>query len=339
MKNGSQKESFLKRKNIEISVQRYGIDAMGSMAQGLFASLIVGLILKVLGERLGISILMDFGSRAMSMMGPAIGVAVAYGLKAPLLVLLPSTITGAAGAQLGGPAGAFVAAVIGTEFGKLVSKETKLDIIITPAVTISSGVFAGMTIGPVIDIFMTALGQIIMRATELHPIPMGILVSVIMGLILTLPISSAAIAIMLHLGGLAAGAATVGCCSQMIGFAVASYKENGVGGLLSQGLGTSMLQIPNIIKNPYIWVPPTLASAILGPVATTILFMENIPEGAGMGTSGLVGQFGTIEIMGTSAIPKIVILHFILPAILTFAISELMRKKGYIKNGDMKLDV
>ena len=275
----------------------------------------------------------------MSMMGPSIGVAVAYGLKAPLLVLLPSTITGAAGAQLGGPAGAFVAAVIGTEFGKLVSKETKLDIIVTPAVTITLGVFAGMTIGPVIDIFMSGLGQVIMRATELHPIPMGILVSVIMGLILTLPISSAAIAIMLQLGGLAAGAATAGCCAQMIGFAVASYRENGVGGLLSQGLGTSMLQIPNIIKNPYIWIPPTLASAILGPVATTILPMENIPEGAGMGTSGLVGQFCTIEIMGLSALPKIFILHFILPAILTLAISEFMRKKGYIKNGDMKLDV
>jgi len=312
---------------------------MGSMAQGLFASLIVGLILKVLGEKLGISILLDLGIRAMSMMGPSIGVAVAYGLKAPLLVLLPSTITGAAGAQLGGPAGAFVAAVIGTEFGKLVSKETKLDIIVTPAVTITLGVFAGMTIGPVIDIFMSGLGQVIMRATELHPIPMGILVSVIMGLILTLPISSAAIAIMLQLGGLAAGAATAGCCAQMIGFAVASYRENGVGGLLSQGLGTSMLQIPNIIKNPYIWIPPTLASAILGPVATTILPMENIPEGAGMGTSGLVGQFCTIEIMGLSALPKIFILHFILPAILTLAISEFMRKKGYIKNGDMKLDV
>ncbi len=339
MKNETQKRSFLERKNIEISVQRYGIDAMGSMAQGLFASLIVGLILKVLGEKLGISILLDLGIRAMSMMGPSIGVAVAYGLKAPLLVLLPSTITGAAGAQLGGPAGAFVAAVIGTEFGKLVSKETKLDIIVTPAVTITLGVFAGMTIGPVIDIFMSGLGQVIMRATELHPIPMGILVSVIMGLILTLPISSAAIAIMLQLGGLAAGAATAGCCAQMIGFAVASYRENGVGGLLSQGLGTSMLQIPNIIKNPYIWIPPTLASAILGPVATTILPMENIPEGAGMGTSGLVGQFGTIEIMGLSALPKIFILHFILPAILTLAISEFMRKKGYIKNGDMKLDV
>ncbi|HHU69848.1 MAG TPA: PTS sugar transporter subunit IIC [Thermoanaerobacterales bacterium] len=339
MKNETQKRSFLERKNIEISVQRYGIDAMGSMAQGLFASLIVGLILKVLGEKLGISILLDLGIRAMSMMGPSIGVAVAYGLKAPLLVLLPSTITGAAGAQLGGPAGAFVAAVIGTEFGKLVSKETKLDIIVTPAVTITLGVFAGMTIGPVIDIFMSGLGQVIMRATELHPIPMGILVSVIMGLILTLPISSAAIAIMLQLGGLAAGAATAGCCAQMIGFAVASYRENGVGGLLSQGLGTSMLQIPNIIKNPYIWIPPTLASAILGPVATTILPMENIPEGAGMGTSGLVGQFCTIEIMGLSALPKIFILHFILPAILTLAISEFMRKKGYIKNGDMKLDV
>ncbi|MDI3535006.1 MAG: uncharacterized protein PWQ82_1371 [Thermosediminibacterales bacterium] len=330
---------FLKRKNIEISLQRYGIDALGAMAQGLFASLIVGLILKVLGEKLGVALLVEFGKTAMSMMGPAIGVAVAYGLKAPLLVFLPSTITGLAGAQLGGPAGAFAAAVIGAEFGKMVSKETKLDIIVTPAVTIAAGILTAQLVGPGIAAFMKGLGQVIMRATELHPIPMGILVSVMMGMILTLPISSAALAIMLQLGGLAAGAATVGCSTQMIGFAVASFRENGVGGLLSQGLGTSMLQIPNIVKNPFIWVPPTLASAILGPIATTIIPMKNVPEGAGMGTSGLVGQFGTIQAMGMGAIPAIFLLHFILPAVLTLLISEAMRRLGYIKPGDMKIDV
>lgn len=335
----AERNSFLNKKDIEISLQRYGIDALGAMAQGLFSSLIVGLILKVLGQKLGIQMLVDFGLAAMKMMGPAIGVAVAHGLKAPLLVLFPSVVTGMAGAELGGPAGAFVAAVIGTEMGKLVSKETKLDIIVTPAVTISAGVIAAKFIGPGIDAFMKGLGQIIMRATELHPIPMGVLVAVMMGMILTLPISSAALAIMLQLSGLAAGASTVGCSAQMIGFAVASFRENGWGGFFSQGLGTSMLQIPNIVKNPLIWLPPIITSAILGPLSTTIFKMENVPEGAGMGTSGLVGQFGTIEAMGTAAIPKILLLHFIAPAVLTFIISEFMRRIELIKPGDMKLDI
>lgn len=220
-------KEFLHKKNIEFSVQRYFIDALGAMALGLFCSLIVGLILKVIGERTGLDFLVGFGKEAMGMMGPAIGVAVAFGLKAPPLVLFSSTVTGMAGATLGGPAGAFIAAVLGAEFGKLVSKETKVDIIITPAVTIIAGVAAGYLIGPYIDRLMTSLGELIMWATERQPIPMGILVSVIMGMVLTLPISSAALAIMLKLGGLAAGAATVGCCAQMIGFAVASFRENG----------------------------------------------------------------------------------------------------------------
>lgn len=334
-----EKEGFLKRKNIEISLQRYGIDALGAMAQGLFASLIVGLILKVLGEKLGIQMLIDFGLAAMKMMGPAIGVAVAYGLKAPLLVLLPSVITGMGGAQLGGPAGSFAAAVIGVEIGKIVSKETKLDIIVTPAVTICAGLLTAELVGPGIDAFMKGLGQVIMRATELHPVPMGILVAVMMGMILTLPISSAALAIMLQLGGLAAGASTVGCSAQMIGFAVASFRENSWGGLFSQGLGTSMLQIPNIVKNPFIWIPPIITSAVLGPLATTVFKMENVPEGAGMGTSGLVGQFGTVEAMGVGSIPSIILMHFVAPAVITFVISETMRKFGLIKDGDMKLDV
>lgn len=333
-------QSFLQRKNIVFSLHRYGIEALGAMALGLFSSLIVGLILKVLGEKLGIKLLVDYGVQAMAMMGPAIGVSVAFGLKAPPLVLFASTITGMAGAKLGGPAGCFVAAVIGAEFGKLVSKETKVDIIVTPAVTIITGVATGVFVGPIINAAMVGLGQIIMRATELQPIPMGILVSVIMGLVLTAPISSAALAMMLKLGGLAAGAATVGCCAQMVGFAVASYRENKVGGLIAQGLGTSMLQVPNIVRNPRILIPPTLASAILGPLATTVMRMENVPAGAGMGTSGLVGQFGTIEAMGASGavLFKIAMLHFILPAVLTLIISEYMRKKEWIRFGDQKLD-
>jgi len=335
-----EKVSFLKRKNIVFSVKRYGVDALGAMALGLFSSLIVGLILKVIGQQLGVQFLIDFGMKAMAMMGPAIGVAVAFGLGAPPLVLFASTITGMAGATVGGPVGAFVAAVIGAEFGKMVSKETKVDIIVTPAVTILMGVAAGTIMGPPLAQFMMWLGAVIMSATLLAPIPMGILVAVLMGIILTLPISSAALAMMLVLGGPAAGAATVGCATQMVGFAVASYRENGWGGLVSQGLGTSMLQVPNIVRNPLIWVPVILASAILGPLATTILPMANIPAGAGMGTAGLVGQFGTIEAMGMSSgvLLKIVLLHFILPALLTLGISEFMRKKGWIKFGDMKLD-
>jgi uncharacterized membrane protein len=333
-------ESFLHRKNIEVSLQRYGIDALGAMAQGLFASLIIGLILKVIGENLNIPFLhQTVYPLAQNMTGPAIAVSVAYGLKAPPLVLFASVITGMAGNQLGGPAGAFVAAVVGAEFGKMVSKETKIDILVTPATTIVTGVLAGTLVGPVIASMMTGLGKWIMWATELHPIPMGILVSVLMGIILTLPISSAALAIMLELGGLAAGAATVGCSAQMVGFAVASYRENGWGGLVSQGLGTSMLQIPNIVKNPRIWIPPTLASAIIGPFSTTIFGMQNNPIGAGMGTSGLVGQFGTVAVMGssTAVLLKIVLLHIIAPAVITLILSELMRKKGWIKPGDMKL--
>ena len=336
----AEKQSFLQRKNIVFSLHRYGIEALGAMALGLFSSLIVGLILKVIGDKTGIKLLTDYGLQAMAMMGPAIGVAVAFGLKAPPLVLFASTITGMAGAKLGGPAGCFVAAVIGAEFGKLVSKETKVDIIITPMVTIITGVATGVFIGPTINTMMVALGALIMKATELQPIPMGSLVSVLMGLILTAPISSAAVAMMLKLGGLAAGAATVGCAAQMVGFAVASYRENGWGGLVSQGLGTSMLQVPNIVRNPRILIPPTLAGAILGPIATTIWPMTNIPAGAGMGTSGLVGQFGTFEAMGMTGgvMFKVVMLHFILPAILTILISEYMRKTGWIKYGDMKLD-
>ncbi|NLZ93162.1 MAG: PTS sugar transporter subunit IIC, partial [Firmicutes bacterium] len=252
-----EKQGFLERKNIVFSVERYLIDALGAMALGLFASLIVGLILQTIGEQLTavlgenaiLNWLINGGKVAQSMYGPAIGVAVAYGLKAPPLVLFASAITGAAGVTLGGPAGSFVAAVFGAEFGKLVSKETKVDIIVTPAVTILAGFLAAGIIGPAVDSFMKYLGNIIISATELRPVPMGIIVSVLMGLALTAPISSAALAIMMDLSGLAAGAATVGCSAQMIGFAVSSYRENGWGGLIAQGVGTSMLQVPNIVRN------------------------------------------------------------------------------------------
>lgn len=335
-----ERAGFLKRKNIEISLHRYGIQALGAMAQGLFASLIIGLILNVIGENFNIPFLCEVVyPTAQQMTGPAIAVAVAYGLQAPPLVIFASTITGMVGNQLGGPVGAFVAAVAGAEFGKMVSKETKVDILVTPAVTIVIGVLAGTLVGPGVSAVMAGFGKWIMWATELHPIPMGILVSLLMGMALTMPISSAALAIMLELGGLAAGAATVGCSAQMVGFAVASYRENGWGGLLSQGLGTSMLQVPNIVKNPRIWIPPTLASAIIGPFATTIFKMENIPLGAGMGTSGFVGQFGTVAVMGSSfpVLAKILVLHIVAPAVVTLIFSELMRRWGWIKAGDMRL--
>ncbi len=336
---------FLKKKNIQFTAKRYFIDALGSMAMGLFASLIVGLILQTIGRELGINFLDEIGTTAISMMGPAIGIAVAHGLGAPPLVLFASAITGMAGAAAGGglagPAGAFVAAVIGAEFGKVVSKETKVDIIVTPAVTIIAGIAAANLVGPGVGWFMRELGQLIMTATELHPIPMGVIVAVIMGLALTAPISSAALAIMFGLGGPAAGAATVGCAAQMVGFAVASYKENGTSGLISQGLGTSMLQIANIVRNPWILLPPTLAGALLGPLATTIFQMENLPAGAGMGTSGLVGQIITVRAMGSSpqVLTAILLLHFLLPALLAYSASVFLRKKGLIKDGDYRLDV
>lgn len=337
---------FLKQKNIEFSLRRYGIEAMGSMALGLFSSLLIGLIIKVIGQNLGIPIFVEkISPLASSMMGPAIAVAVANALKAPPLVLFSSVVTGAAGAQLGGPVGAFVAAAVGAEFGKAVSGETKADIIVTPFITVVTGCLSGIYIGPGIESFMASLGRLIMYATELTPIPMGILVSVIMGIILTLPISSAALSIMLKLGGIAGGAATVGCCCNMIGFAVISYKDNGLDGLLSQGLGTSMLQMGNIVKNPRIWIPSIVSSAILGPFVTTLFKLENIPAGSGMGTSGLVGQFGTVEAMkalgaaGPSLYVKILAFHFILPAAVSYAVYLLLLKLAWIKPGDMKLDV
>ncbi|HPI97428.1 MAG TPA: PTS sugar transporter subunit IIC [Synergistales bacterium] len=327
----------------------YIIRVLNGMALGLFSSLIIGLIIKQLAGFMDLTMLSDFGRIAQFMMGPAIGAGVAYSVKASPLGIFASMIAGAIGAgtvtfegavpvlHIGEPMGALIASLAGAEFSKLIQGRTRVDIVLVPAGTILAGGFAGIYAGPWIASMMYLLGNMINMATRLHPFPMGILVSVMMGIILTLPISSAALAISLGLSGLAAGAATVGCSCQMIGFAVQSYRENKVGGLISQGLGTSMIQIPNIVRNPMIWIPPILSSAILGPVATVIFQMQNNKIGAGMGTSGLVGQFGTLAEMGSKAWPGIISLHFILPAVLTLMFSEYMRKKGWIKAGDMSL--
>lgn len=348
----------MKINDSKVGIKEYFTKALNGMALGLFSSLIIGLILKQIGEQANISLLTSFGQIAQFLMGPAIGAGVAYAVGAPSLGILASVATGTIGAntiflteagvysiKTGEPVGAFVAALIGAEVAKLITGKTKVDIVLIPAFTIITGGLAGHFISPVVAALMSGLGEVINRATELQPIPMGILVSVLMGMILTLPISSAAIAISLGLDGLAAGAAVVGCATQMIGFAIASYKENGLGGFIAQGLGTSMLQVPNIIKNPLIWIPPTLASAFLGPLATYVFRMESNSIGAGMGTSGLVGQFGTMAKMVTEngnsfsiVLMKVALLHFLLPAILTLVISKYMRKKGWIKFGDMKLN-
>ena len=333
--------AFLARKNVEFSFKRYFVDALGAMGVGLFASLITGLILKTIGSKAGIPILVEFGGLASSMVGPAIAVAIAQALKAPPMVVFSCVGVGLAGNTWGGPVGAFLGAVCAAEFGKIISRETKIDIIATPAGTVIFGMGVAKLAGPTVSALMTGLGKLIMQATELQPGPMGAAVSAIMGMILTLPISSAAIAVALNLSGLAAGAAAVGCSTQMVGFAVMSFRENGVSGLLSQGIGTSMLQMPNIVRHPMIWVPPTLASAILGPVSTLVFKMTNVPSGAGMGTSGFVGQFGAIDAMGSSAsvLFQIGLMHFLLPALLTVIIAEIMRKTGLIKEGDMKLEL
>lgn len=332
---------FLERKGVHITVKTYLIDGMGAMAFGLFASLLIGTIFGTLGEKTGISIFHTISEYAKSATGAALGVSIAYALKAPQLVLFSAATVGIAGNALGGPVGALISAVIATELGKIVSKETRVDILVTPGVTILSGVLVAQFAGPGVSAFMTAFGSLVKTATELQPFFMGILVSALIGIALTLPISSAAICIMLSLDGLAGGAATAGCCSQMIGFAVLSFRENGVGGLLAQGLGTSMLQMGNIVKNPKTWIPPTLASMITGPVATMVFGLKNIPAGSGMGTCGLVGPIGIYTAMGGGASMwlGILLVCFVLPAALTWIFGELLRKLGWIKDGDLTLDL
>ena len=331
-------KEFLKKKEVNISAKAYFLDALGAMAFGLFASLLMGTIFTTLGDKLNLPILLEIAKYAKQATGAAIGVAIAFSLKAPSLVLFSATVCGIAGNALGGPVGAYIAAVISTELGKIVFKETKIDILVTPSVVIISGVLLAMFVGPGINAFMEAFGRFIENATELRPFLMGIIVSVSVGMALTLPISSAALCIAIGLSGIAAGAATAGCCAQMVGFAVMSFKENRWGGLISQGIGTSMLQMPNIIKNPLTWIPPTLAAAITGPISTCLFQLENVPIGAGMGTCGLVGPFGIITAMpegGTKMWIGILLICFILPAILTWIFGEIFRKMGWIKEGDL----
>lgn len=330
---------FLERKGVHLSAKAYFVDALSYMALGLFSSLIIGLIMKTIGQELQWPFFIDMGTMTMKFMGPAIGAAVAFGLGAPPLVIFSSVATGAFGAELGGPAGSYIAAVISTEIGKLVSKETKVDIIVTPFVTILAGYTTAYFMGPTIARFMSLFGNWIVWATEQRPFVMGILVAVLMGLALTAPISSAAIAMMLDLSGLAAGAATIGCSAQMIGFAVISYRENKLGGLLAQGIGTSMLQVPNIVRYPLILIPPTLAGALLAPLGTVVWPMMNNAAGAGMGTSGLVGQIMTFTMMGFSLeiLAKVILLHIVGPAVLSLLIAEGMRKLGWIQPGQMKI--
>ncbi|WNF36092.1 PTS sugar transporter subunit IIC [Bacillaceae bacterium IKA-2] len=339
---------FLEKKGVELSLKTYFVTALSYMALGLFSSLIIGLIIRTAGQQLQQfeflfeigKIFIEMGQLSMDLMGPAIGVAVAYGLKAPRLVLFSAVITGAAGAALGGPAGSFLAALISTEVGKLVSKETRLDIIVTPFVTIATGFLVASTIGPFIASGIEYFGELIMWSVDRQPFVMGVLVAMLMGLALTAPISSAAIAFMLGLEGLAAGAATVGCAAQMIGFATSSYRENGISGFVAIGIGTSMLQVPNIVKNPLILIPPTVAGMVLAPFATIVFQMVNNPAGAGMGTSGFVGQIMTFTEMGFSWNIGLVVLllHFIGPAVISLLISEWLRKKGLIKLGDMRIE-
>lgn len=341
-------KSYLQKKGVTLSVKEYLITALSYMALGLFSSLIIGLIIKTVGEQIIIYLspslanaLVEMGTFAMDtkIMGGAIGVAIAYGLKAPPLVLFSALFAGAFGAELGGPAGSYVTALIATEVGKVVYKSTRVDILVTPLTTIGTGFLIGAFIGPSINGFMTWFGEIINWSTEQQPLLMGILVAVLMGWALTAPISSAAIAIMLGLDGLAAGAATIGCVAQMMGFAAMSYRDNGIGGFLAVGIGTSMLQVANIIKNPVILIPPTVAGIVLAPISTVWLKLVNNPAGAGMGTSGFVGQLMTIEAMGFSMniVWIMIILHFMAPALISLFVTELFRKRGWIKDGDLKI--
>ena len=333
--------SFIKK-----YLKRYFVDAMSYMALGLFSSLIVGLIISQLSKIPGLEILATFSgvlAASSPVVGGAIGAAIAYGLKSKPLVVFSCIAVGAFGYELGGPVGAYVSALVANEIARIVSGRTKIDIVVTPLVTIITGGFVSSFAGPYLSEFMTGLGDLINAATQLHPFPMGITVSVLVGLALTAPISSAALCIMLGIDGIAAGAAAVGCAAQMVGFAVTSFKANGMGGLVSQGIGTSMLQFGNIMRHPQIALAPTLAGAVLGPVSTCVLKMTNTPTGAGMGTSGLVGQFGAYSAMadtfgGTESIVLIVLMHVVAPAILSLFFHFIFKKLGLVKDEYLKLN-
>ena len=347
--------SFLKRKDIILSPQRYCIEALGAMAQGLFASLLIGTIITTLGQRAGLPLLEEIGGYASAMSGPAMACAIGWALHTPPLVLFSLITVGYSANALGGaggPLAVLIIAIVAAELGKAVSKETRIDILVTPLVTIFAGVGLSMLIAAPIGRAASQVGTLIMWATEQNPLVMGILVSVIVGVALTLPISSAAICAALGLTGLAGGAAVAGCCAQMVGFAVMSYKENGVGGLVSQGLGTSMLQMSNILKNPRIWIAPTLASAITGPMATCLFHFEmnGAAVSSGMGTCGMVGPIGVYTgwlndvAAGVKAAVTLwdwagmILLCFVLPAVLSVLFCQIERRLGWIQEGDLKLD-
>lgn len=333
---------YLNKKGITLSVREYTITALSYMALGLFSSLIIGLIIKTTGEQLGVVSFIDMGTFAMDdkIVGGAIGIAIAYGLKAPPLVLFSALFAGAFGAELGGPAVSYVAVVFATEIGKLFYKLTRVDIIVTPLATIFTGFYVGKFIGIPVGTFMVWFGEVINWSTTQRPVIMGIVVAVLMGWALTAPISSVAIAFMLSLDGLAAGAAALGCSAQMVGFASTSYKENGIGGFIALGVGTSMLQVANIIRNPLIIIPPTIAGAIIAPIGITFFNVTNNTAGAGMGTSGFVGQIMMLETMGftLNIFILMIILHIIAPAIISVLIAGYMKKKQWIKQGDMTIN-
>lgn len=340
---------FLRDKNITLSPKVYFVDALGAMAFGLFASLLIGTIFTTLNTYVPFSLFEKMAGCAKMATGAAIGVAIAYVLKAPPLVLYTCAAVGMAGYQGGvadiakgdgGPVGAYLAVLIAVELGKLVSKETKIDILLTPTVTLGVGTAVAIWVGPPISKIMTGFGQLINSFTDKEPILMGAAVAALVGMALTLPISSAAICVMLGLSGLAGGAATAGCCAQMIGFAIMSYQDNGWGGLVAQGLGTSMLQMPNIVKKPYVWLPPTIAGALCGILSTTVFKLENSPIGSGMGTCGLVGPLGIISEMhgGVRMWLGILLVCFIVPGFLTYFLAMPMRSFKWIIDGDLKLD-
>ena len=309
------------------------------MVYGIFTSLIIGTILKTAGQELNITILENIGNISIESMGAAIGISIAYKRQLSHLILFSCACCGTAGAIAGGPLGALIASVAGMECGKYISGKTRMDLILTPAVTILAGGTAGLLSGPAITSFLSLIGNAVFSLTNAQPILSGSAIAVLMGMAMCTPLSSTAIAVMLNLHGTAAGAATVGCCCQLVGFAIGGYRDNGPSGLISLGIGCAILQLPNIIKNPYIWLPPIVASALLGPWVTTLFPMENISVGAGMGSSGLVGQLGTITCMGNS--PHVWILiaifHFLLPGLISGILTYILRYTGKIKDGDMKI--
>ena len=348
-------KGFLKRKDIEVSLNRYGIDALSAMAQGLFCSLLIGTILNTIGTQFDLPFIVEIGKFASAMSGPAMAIAIGYALKCPPLVLFSLAAVGYAANSLGGAGGPLAVlfiAIIAAEIGKMVSKETKVDILVTPLVTILVGAGLAKLIAPPIGEVASYVGNLIVLATELRPFLMGIVVSVLCGMALTLPISSAAICQVFGIVGLAGGAAVAGCCAQMVGFAVISFKENRWSGLVSQGIGTSMLQMGNIVKNPRIWIAPTLTSAITGPIATCIfkLEMNGAPVSSGMGTCGLVGQLGVYsgwvsdianglkDAITINDWIGLILVSFILPAVICPLINLVLKKIGWVKDGDMKLN-